>query len=132
MKTIPALNDLNQESFRPYPDSLFMIQIKTTGEGHSSVVNGVAASPLEMAAVLPGCPSNHHLAVYKFVGTRPFDELDDEEEAKAKTEADARLDAFAADPLNFDRQDGSEVAVYTDDQDGPIPYVVPKDDEEVA
>jgi hypothetical protein len=81
MKTLSFLDDSNQKDFRQYPASLYMIQIMTTSEGRSSVVNEVTASTLEMASCLPGCASNHHLAVYKFVGTRPFDELEAEEQA---------------------------------------------------
>jgi len=73
------------KSFDPYPKHLFAIQIMTSGEGiDTTVETHVSDSASAMDSVLPGCASSHHLAVYKFVGTRPFDELYDEEEAKAK------------------------------------------------
>jgi hypothetical protein len=73
------------KNFDPYPEHLFAIQIMTSGEGiDTTVETHVSASASDMDSVLPGCASSHNLAVYKFVGTRPFDELYDEEEAKAE------------------------------------------------
>jgi hypothetical protein len=75
---------MSATEFKAYPETLFGIQIKTTSEQGSSVEGVFTSSVIAMCSYLPGRPSNHDLAVYKFVGTRPFDELQDEEEATVK------------------------------------------------